>query len=351
MPSQREIRILPYPFLSVGGANQRVRATELKSEEYANLQGVFPEFANLQGRIFGKRLLDNFHKSLYSIYQFWTPMGYGAGLFQSNTLDYGPWDPTGGPITIDPPTIGMLPGGGTIPELGEPDPPGSGCVIEFTDAGSIHIECPIIRFIENPDTPTSIPTPKPTKCYWGRGGVSELGMPGMVNPSSAALTDETFVDGPPPVGPAEIEKSPSEPAPYNPGAGAFAWYASCAAYSYQTNLGGGAWRTTQGTHSECTKAGLNLTGIVDPANPPASIEFQVRHGDGVRYGYTFFWQDSGVSPYQCVTQNSSVPIDMWAYCKPGFYKHFPNPLGGGFIDSDFVILTAMRLHYTGRICV
>lgn len=350
MPSQRETRILPYPFLSVQGANQRVRKTEISASEYSNLQGVFPEFASLQGRLFGKRLFDKFDKSLYNIYQFWTPMGYGAGLFQSNTLDYGPWPPTGGPITLDPPSIGILPGGGIIPDLGEPDIPGN-CVINFDSTGSYHTDCQGFRFIEIPSTPTAIPTTQPTKCHFQRGNISTVGMSGMVSPFNAVSTDEHFTDGPPPVGPASVEMSPHEPSPYNAGAGAFAWYASCSAYSYQTNLGGGVWRTTQGAHSECTKASLDLSAIIDPENPPVEIEFQVRHGDGITHGYTFNWQSSGVSPYQCATQTSAVPINMWAYCKPSFYKNDPNPLGGGFSNSDFVVLTAMRLHYNGRACV
>lgn len=90
--SQRETKVASVPFNFIGGINQRVRITELKPEEYANLQGTFPEFTGLQSRLWGKRLLKKYVDSIYGIYQFWSPYGYGAGLYQfTGTLDAGPW--------------------------------------------------------------------------------------------------------------------------------------------------------------------------------------------------------------------------------------------------------------------
>lgn len=352
MPSQRETRIGPISFLSLGGTNERVRSTELPPSDYSEIVGTFPEFAGLQGRIFGKRILHKFAKSVYSIYQFWTPMGYGAGLYQSDVIDYGPWPPPGGPIVLPPLPPGILVGGGTKPDLGTPDPPDNYCTIDFDSFGSYHVSCPVINYIDIPSDFTGSPAGPGTTCYWQQGTTVEVACPSPSNTMFGTFLDETFHDDgpPPPPYPTGIEKSPSQPSVYSPGESGFGniWYASCEAYSYMTNLTGGRWRITQGARSECTKGDLDLSSIIDPAHPPSSIEMLIRHNGNAPFDHT--WVDSGISPYQCTGQVASIPINMWAYCKPGYFKG-DNPLGGGFVARDFVVIEALRLHYSGRVCV
>lgn len=88
--SQRELRSKALILTTVGGVNERDRDTELPGEQYSSLSGVFPEFAGLQSRIWGKRLHQKFDGAVYGIFQFWTPLGYGVGLYQfSNLVDNG----------------------------------------------------------------------------------------------------------------------------------------------------------------------------------------------------------------------------------------------------------------------
>lgn len=118
----RETQIKPAIHTTVGGVNQRVQSTELPAHEYENQDSVFPEFAGLQSKLWGKRTLAKYADSIYGIYQFWTPQGYGVGLYQFNDkLDAGQWQtPTGHfpGISDLPPSVTFDPDMFTYDELG-----------------------------------------------------------------------------------------------------------------------------------------------------------------------------------------------------------------------------------------
>lgn len=119
---QRETRLQPLALTSLDGVNERVNKREVEIGEWSCLKGTYPDFASLQSKIWGKRLLQKFSESVYMIYQLWTPMGYGFGIYQlpPNILG-GPWIPSSGPITVTPLPIPIGPDGKTVTVTGGPD--------------------------------------------------------------------------------------------------------------------------------------------------------------------------------------------------------------------------------------
>ena len=80
------------PLLAIGGTNERAQVTEIKPEEWANITGTFPEKTGMQSRIWGKRIFQKSAESVYGIFQFWTPLGYGGGYYQfTGTAGFGAW--------------------------------------------------------------------------------------------------------------------------------------------------------------------------------------------------------------------------------------------------------------------
>lgn len=146
--SQRETRLKPLTLLQIGGVNQRVHATELPPQEYVTLNGVFPEFAGLQSRIWGKRVLQKYPNPIYGIHQFWTPLGYGGGLYQfSGTVDFGQWLTPTSNLNLDIPPLLTDGGGMTLDEFGNGYGSNFGygtdnmCVISFLNGSTDHTAC------------------------------------------------------------------------------------------------------------------------------------------------------------------------------------------------------------------
>lgn len=146
--SEREARLKPLLLTIVAGANQRVRDTELDPKDYSEVVGVFPEFAGLQSRVWGKRLLEKYASSVYGIHQFWTPQGYGGGLYQFTwTLDYGYWLTPTSAFDLALPPLGIDLGNMTLDEFGNSYGSNFGygtdnaCVISFLDGGTDHSAC------------------------------------------------------------------------------------------------------------------------------------------------------------------------------------------------------------------
>lgn len=156
--SRRESSLQPIALRTVAGVNQRVRATELPLHQFPTLEGVFPEFAGLQSRVWGKRLLQKYDEAVYGIHQFWTPMGYGVGLYQfDGSLDYGPWLTPNSSFDLSIPDLGFDGGGMTLDEFGLPYGANFGygtdntCVISFLNGSTDHSSC------QDPPAPADTP--------------------------------------------------------------------------------------------------------------------------------------------------------------------------------------------------
>lgn len=173
MPSQRETRVKPVTLLAISGVNQRVNRTELNPQEWSDLQGVFPEFAGLQSRLWGKRLLKKYASSIYGIHQFWTPQGYGGGLYQfTGTLDFGTWLTPISVFDLTPLDLGIDLGGYTLDDFGNTGPnfdwgPQSACVLSFLEGGTDHSSCaPAPTNISTPDDSNGGPAGQGKKCAY-----------------------------------------------------------------------------------------------------------------------------------------------------------------------------------------
>lgn len=145
---QRETRLKPVTLLQVGGVNQRVKSTELPLHEYVTLNGVWPEFAGLQSRFWGKRVLAKYPDAIYGIYQFWTPMGYGGGIYQfDGKIDFGSWITPNSNFDLTVPPLEFDSGGMTFDEFGNPYGSNFGygtdnaCVISFLNGSTDHSAC------------------------------------------------------------------------------------------------------------------------------------------------------------------------------------------------------------------
>lgn len=147
--SRRESRVTKdIPHLVIGGVNQRIRDTELPPQQYSLIEGLFPEFAGLQSRVWGKRVLEKYANAIYGIHQFWTPQGYGGGLYQfTGEVDFGYWlTPLNG-FNLNIPPIGIDGGGMTLDEFGYPYGSNFGygtdnlCTISFLTGSSDHSAC------------------------------------------------------------------------------------------------------------------------------------------------------------------------------------------------------------------
>lgn len=156
--SSRETQLKSFTLSSIGGVNERVYVTELPPEQYSSLIGLFPEFTGLQSRIFGKRVLKKYANPIYSIYQAWTPYGYGVGLYQfTGEIDFGYWLTPISNFDLTIPPLGIDLGGMTLDDFGNPygsqfDYSGqNACVMSFLNGGTDHSACA--------PAPTNVGTP------------------------------------------------------------------------------------------------------------------------------------------------------------------------------------------------
>lgn len=73
-----------------GGINQRVLRTE--ALDFSSFDGTFPLNVGIQTRSYGKATLQRFNNPVQAIFQFFTPQGYGVGIYQTNnSVDLSPW--------------------------------------------------------------------------------------------------------------------------------------------------------------------------------------------------------------------------------------------------------------------
>ncbi len=106
---------------TIGGVNERIQITELPPSEWASISGTFPDLTGEQIRIYGKRVLAKYANPILGIAQFWTPLGYGGGLYQiGNNLDFGKWLTPAQrfPDITYPPSVAFDGGGYTVDDYG-----------------------------------------------------------------------------------------------------------------------------------------------------------------------------------------------------------------------------------------
>lgn len=174
MPSQRQTDVKPLLLNVVAGINERETETELPPPQYSFLSGTFPEFAGLQSRLWGKRTLAKYPDSIYGIHQFWTPQGYGGGLYQFNDqLDFGAWITPLNTIDLAVPAIGYDGGGMTLNEFGYSYGSNFGynddnvCAISFGADSSTHGSClPPATVVDTPNDSNGGPAGQGKRCQW-----------------------------------------------------------------------------------------------------------------------------------------------------------------------------------------
>lgn len=363
--SQRETRIKPLSLLVLGGINQRVRDTELNPQEWSLQEGLFPEFAGLQSRIWGKRLLEKYDNALYGIFQFWSPMGYGAGLYQfDGILDYGVWltSTSRFDFTLDNMwwdgdlgfELGYDGGGMTLDEFGNPYGYNFGYGVENSSpiifsggsgAGTSRLGSSQLSNVGTPDDRNGGPAGQGRRCKWGfTEPVEEIvPIPGDIVFGSWDDDSEQFTSPLPyPIDPTIVPQKPTE---YITGGGPYGdiWFASVSTASAKIDLGFGNWKEFQEALSQNTKGLMDFSAYFDEDSIPEKIEFKIRHNGNMPFDYEWI-----VASLQ-LDDVSAVPIDVWDYIQQD-YRTDPNPVGGGFIVSDFVVIEAVRFSYRRRIC-
>jgi hypothetical protein len=147
---ERELQSSSVPLLTIGGVNQRVNKRELEDYEYSWLSGAAPVYSGAQTRLWGKSQLAQFSSPILGIYQAWTPMGYGLGLYQFNgTLDAGIWQSPLTGIVLPPLGADLLfdLAGYTYDEFGYSVGgsfgygPINACLLSFIDGDAAHTAC------------------------------------------------------------------------------------------------------------------------------------------------------------------------------------------------------------------
>lgn len=172
--SQRETVKKPISILSIAGVNQRTVATELDRSQFSNIVGVFPGNTGQQVKLPGKRLLKKYTDPIWSIFQFWTPVGYGFGLYQfRGKVDGGNWITPTSNILVPPlpPFIPIDGGGLTVDEFGDyfggPIGTTNVCAISYTGTGSEHSGCGTeLDVVGTPDDTNGGPAGQGTSCSW-----------------------------------------------------------------------------------------------------------------------------------------------------------------------------------------
>lgn len=288
---EREIQVSSVPLLTVGGVNQRVNKRELEDYEYTWLGGVAPIFSGSQTRLWGKSVLNKFATAVLGIYQFWTPMGYGVGLYQFNSsLDAGIWQ---SPITgITIPSLGLvLPfdaAGYTYDEFGYSIGGAFGygtsntCLLSFLNGNASHIACgPAASNVGTPDTTSNNPAGHGEKCKFTQV-VTDYPISNFATlqqTASGGYNNQVFLDnvGTPPV----CNITPTAPIPLGPPAtvGGFTNVSPItSSFSASQNLGSASFFFVPASNPVCdfyciygptgsatdTKFNLNFSSLVGP---------------------------------------------------------------------------------------
>lgn len=353
--SRRESRVKGISLTTIGGVNERVRDVELPLHEYTRIEGLFPEFAGLQSRMWGKRVLEKYAEAIYGIHQFWTPQGYGGGLYQfDGKLDYGQWLTPTSNFDLTIPPLSFDGGGMTLDEFGLPYGSNFGygtdntCLISFLNGSTDHSACnPPPAPADTPNDSNGGPAGQGRKCRWTQGTPTTIGIPAPNDTMFGVWNSpaNTFPSGPVPY-PVEPTVPAEKPSIYSPGSSGFGniWFAQAQSVAQKINLGFGNWIESQTANSQNTKGNLDLSSVIDPANPPSLIEVEVRHNGN----FPFVREWVMLTGAYVDPTFTAIPIDVYDYIQPN-YRHDDGGLGG-YINSDFVVLERIRLSYNGRVC-
>lgn len=355
--SRRTSQLQPVSLIAVAGVNQRMRATELPLHQYPNLEGVFPEFAGLQSRVWGKRLLQKYATGIYGIHQFWLPQGYGGGLYQfDGTLDFGQWLTPNSSFDLSVPPLGFDGGNMTYDEFGNPYGSNFGygtdntCLISFLNGSSDHSSCaPPPSPADTPNDHNGGPAGQGRSCQWSIGDVLETASVPVAGYLFGSDSEHQITAAGPLPYPIFPSLTATEPVIYSAAAGPFGfiWYGSYSEQSYKINLGFGSWQDHQLWESASTRGTLNLAAVIpDPINhPPISVELKIRHNGNPPFVHEWVPLAEGLT-----AGATTVEISMWDYIVRN-YETGPHPLGGGFFYRDFVVIEGIRANYNGRQCV
>lgn len=171
---ERQIQSSSVATLDLHGVNERVAPTYLPPEEFSQVAGVFPEFAGMQTRIFGKRVLAKYANPIYGIHQFFGPQGYGAGLYQfDGTVGTAPWITPVSKITLALLPLAVDGGNVTLDEFGKPW--GGGgivapnlCVPNFNGLNAAGVQClpQVTNFNAPIDDNNGSGAGKGRRCVW-----------------------------------------------------------------------------------------------------------------------------------------------------------------------------------------
>lgn len=365
--SRRESAVAPTILSAIGGVNQRVRDTELPLHEYPKIEGVFPEFAGLQSRLWGKRLLQKYDEAVYGIHQFWTPQGYGAGLYQfEGTVDYGQWLTPTSNLGLNIPPLGVDGGGFTLDEWGYGYGENFGygnvntCTLSFLNGGTDHSVCnPPPSPANTPDDSNGGPAGQGKRCYWTPDGdTSEHSIAGYaVSGLTGQTTFATFNVNPPwnepystvplPRRPPPIEAGPTKPT-YN-----FSQIRLTANLGSQSLMGaiGSNWFFRYEGGSQCGSVVFDFSPLIVGALPgTADIYIEHRNSTGGP------WEQGEWIPVPMNFDGPPGPqrynsylLDLWDFMTWGRYEI--NNGNNGVTTSDEIQVSKIRFNYRVRICV
>lgn len=358
--SHRETRIKPEILIAIGGVNQRLYETELPQHEFSALDGVSPtDFAGLQSRLWGKRLLQKYDLAVYGIHQFWTPLGYGGGLYQfDGTVDFGPWVTPTTIITLTPVELPIDGGGLTVDEFGVPtwQTPNT-CLLSFLNGSTVHTDCYApVEVVGTPDDSNGGPGGGKV-CKWSKEGepTEHALAPLVVSGTNGTSNFSVLNTEPPfnePYSPVPLPRrlpqmENTKPIYVNSGETLAASASSSSGmghvpfvgynFRYEGNAAGGT-------------AVIDFTPVVDLGHLPGRAELFVEHlnevaaweGEWIQVPIRF---DGGA---EIDYRYNSFKIDMWDYIVQG---RVTNENGAnGYNLSDSVRIQKARFIYRVRIC-
>lgn len=357
--------------LAIGSVNERTTDVELPDNEWSLVSGVFPSSIGQQERIFGKRTLAKYSLPIMGIWQFWTPYGYAAGIYQfDGTVDYGVWITPSSkfPSLTLPPSVPFDGGGYFVDEFGDPwgrtidvSSPNV-CLIDFATVQTTHEFCGLSPSpSDTPDDANGGPAGQGSHCRWEQ--LSNTYSVAALQ-SSRETTENDFnttVAQYPPLAAPGCGISGPVPLPVLVPQGPWV---------YVTAGFGGLSFGSQNSSNYSTSPALNPCGIIYNAN-----QNQIAGGSRVVLDFTtlqpFYKQFSTRTVLQYdeynpgfalpvskevvlnvtwddVTGNfAAVPVDIRDY--------FPTPIAAnnGFNGQDSsaqVVATGFKIYYNKRIC-
>lgn len=358
--SQHETRIKPDTHLVVGGVNQRVFDTELQPHEYSMLDGVFPDFAGAQTRLWGKRLHQKFAQSVYGIHQFWTPLGYGGGLYQfDDSIDFGPWLTPTIEIVLTPIELPIDGGNLTIEEWGTPtwQTPNT-CLLSFLNGSTDHSSCnPPVVVVGVPVDNNGSPIGGGTNCRWTDDGEpTEHALAPLVVSGSNGTSGFSQLNTEPPINEPYSPVPPSRRLPQientkpiyaNSGSVLVASASSSSNmghvpfvgynFRYEGNAAGG-------------NAVIDFTPVVDMGHLPGRAELFVEHlnsvaaWEGEWIQVPIHFDGGGEIDYRY----NSFKLDLWDYVVQG--RVTVENGGNGYNLSDSVRVQKARFIFRVRVC-